>query len=206
MQLRNARYLSRDLLSGFVRPGDAVVDATAGNGHDTLALCRAVGAQGRVYAFDVQRAALEATQARLRENGVLDGRARLICDGHENMEDHVREPVRCVLFNLGWLPSGDHHLTTRVGTTLAAVRAALRLLAPGGAVSICCYPGHEEGARGAFYDYRRAEPRRRLRDRADHPAPPPRRRISARRRAQRLRRRCVLRRGRHAQRDGERRA
>ncbi len=147
MQLRNARYLSRDLLSGFVRPGDAVVDATAGNGHDTLALCRAVGAQGRVYAFDVQRAALEATQARLRENGVLDGRARLICDGHENMEDHVREPVRCVLFNLGWLPSGDHHLTTRVGTTLAAVRAALRLLAPGGAVSICCYPGHEEGAR-----------------------------------------------------------
>lgn len=44
--LRNARYLSRDLLEGFLRPGDAAVDATAGNGHDTLALCQAVGPAG----------------------------------------------------------------------------------------------------------------------------------------------------------------
>ena len=147
MQLRNARYLSRDLLAGFVRPGDAVVDATAGNGHDTLALCQTVGPAGAVYAFDVQEAALASTRALLEQNGVLDGRVHLILDSHANMERHVPGPVRCVLFNLGWLPTGDHGITTRVPSTLAAVDAALRLLAPGGAASICCYPGHEEGAR-----------------------------------------------------------
>ena len=145
--LRNARYLSRDLLEEILRPGDAAVDATAGNGHDTLALCQAVGPAGRVFAFDIQQDALDATRALLAENGVLDGRVRLILDSHANLERHVDRPVRCVLFNLGWLPTGDHRLTTRTPSTLAAVGAALRLLAPGGALSICCYPGHEEGAR-----------------------------------------------------------
>ena len=145
--LRNARYLSRDLLEGFLRPGDAAEDATAGNGHDTLALCQAVGPAGRVFAFDIQQDALDATRALLAENHVLDGRVRLILDSHANLERHVDRPVRCVLFNLGWLPTGDHRLTTRTPSTLAAVGAALRLLAPGGALSVCCYPGHEEGAR-----------------------------------------------------------
>lgn len=34
-----------------------------------------------------------------------------------------------------------------VETTLAAVSQAVELLAPGGVLTICVYPGHEEGAR-----------------------------------------------------------
>lgn len=44
-----------------VRPGDTVIDATCGNGHDTLELARLVcadNAPGYVYAFDVQEDAL----------------------------------------------------------------------------------------------------------------------------------------------------
>ena len=48
-----------------VQPGDWVVDTTAGNGHDTAFLANVVGEQGRVFAFDVQAAAIAATQARL---------------------------------------------------------------------------------------------------------------------------------------------
>ena len=57
-ELRSARYLARDVLERAVRPGDTVVDATMGNGHDTLMLCEAVGPAGRVYAFDIQQDAV----------------------------------------------------------------------------------------------------------------------------------------------------
>lgn len=146
MKLRNARYLARDFLDGLIQPGDAVVDATMGNGHDTLYLAQKVGESGRVWAFDVQQAALDATRRRLEDNGCAD-RVRLILDSHANMAAYVDEPPSAILFNLGWLPTGDHSVTTRVDSTLAAVSAAMELVRPGGAVSVCIYPGHDEGAR-----------------------------------------------------------
>lgn len=46
--------IAQELWQHVCRPGDTVVDATCGNGHDTLCLARAVGRSGTVYAFDVQ--------------------------------------------------------------------------------------------------------------------------------------------------------
>lgn len=146
MKLRNARYLARDLLDTLLRPGDAAVDATMGNGHDTLYLAQKVGEKGRVWAFDVQQAALDATKKRLEDGGCA-GRVRLILDSHANMAAYVDEPPAAILFNLGWLPTGDHCVTTRTDSTLAAVSAAMELVRPGGLVSVCIYPGHAEGAR-----------------------------------------------------------
>ena len=40
-----------------------------------------------------------------------------------------------------------HACTTQVDTTLQAAEAALSLLKPGGVLTICVYPGHEEGTR-----------------------------------------------------------
>ncbi|MBR5109800.1 MAG: class I SAM-dependent methyltransferase [Clostridia bacterium] len=145
-ELKSARYLAADILRRAVAPGDTVVDATMGNGHDTLFLCRLVGEQGRVYAFDVQEKAVENTRKRLAEAGMLD-RAVLFCQGHEYMAAQVKEPVAAVVFNLGWLPGGDHSVTTRWETTRQAVEGALALLRPGGMLVICAYPGHAEGDR-----------------------------------------------------------
>ena len=145
-ELKSARFLARGVLLQAVRPGDAVIDATMGNGHDTLLLCEAAGPQGRVYAFDVQPQAVAATETRLREAGMLD-RARLFCRGHEHLAEHVPEQVSAVVFNLGWLPGGDHKVTTRLDTTLRAVDSALKLLRPLGVLVVCAYPGHPEGDR-----------------------------------------------------------
>ena len=144
--LRNARCLAADYLRRCVREGDTVVDATMGNGGDTLFLCGLVGETGHVIAFDVQEAAVNRTQERLAQAGVID-RARLLLAGHETMREHVQGPVQAVMFNLGWLPGAAHAVTTRVETTLAAVSAAVELLAPGGVATVCIYPGHEEGTR-----------------------------------------------------------
>ena len=144
--LRNARHLAADYMMRTIRQGDAVVDATMGNGKDTLFLCELVGETGHVYAFDVQRKAVERTRERVKEAG-FEARTTLLLAGHETMDEHIKEPVQAVMFNLGWLPGAEHIVTTQTETTLRAVQAALDLIAPGGIVTVCVYPGHEEGTR-----------------------------------------------------------
>lgn len=143
-ELKSARFIAADCLRRFLLPGDTAVDATMGNGHDTLMLCRLVGANGCVYAFDVQAQAVENTRKRLEEAGV-GTRARLYLSGHEHMEDYVPGGVQAVMFNLGWLPGGDKSVTTHWETTQKAVKSALKLLASDGICVICVYPGHEAG-------------------------------------------------------------
>ena len=144
--LRSARRLAEDMCLEVLRPGDSAVDATMGNGYDTLRLCRLVGDGGMVYAFDTQSAAVDRTRLRLRANG-MESRAQLNHAGHERMAEFVPPGVKLVLFNLGWLPGGDKGVTTRTETTLRAFQAALSLLQVRGMLSVCVYPGHEEGSR-----------------------------------------------------------
>ena len=132
------------LLADHVVAGACVIDATMGNGHDTLALARLVGDTGHVYAFDIQSEALAATAARLgREN--LQARATLIQDNHAHMLEYVSDPVSAIVFNLGYLPGTDKACATQAASTLPAVRRALTLLAPGGLLLLAIYWGHSAG-------------------------------------------------------------
>jgi len=146
MDFRSARFWAQALMEKALYPGARAVDATMGNGRDTLWLCQRVGPEGHVYAFDVQPEAVERTRLRLKSEG-LSERATLFCRGHQHMADAVPEPVDAVMFNLGWLPGAVHAVTTRMETTLIAVDAALGLLKPQGLLTVCVYPGHDEGAR-----------------------------------------------------------
>jgi len=90
--------------------GGNYIDATMGNGNDTLFLCRMAGKTGHVTAFDIQQQALEATEKLLEENGVRE-RASLILDSHTNMGLYQqKETVDGIFFNFGYLPGGDHML------------------------------------------------------------------------------------------------
>ncbi len=144
--LRSARYLSHDVLKETVQPGDTVIDATMGNGHDTLYLCELVGEDGRVIAFDVQAQAVESTRQRLTEAGVMN-RATLYHMGHERMDEAGAKDVSAIVFNLGWLPGGDKSVTTLWETTKVALGKALSLLKKHGVLLLCAYPGHAEGDR-----------------------------------------------------------
>ena len=124
--------------------GDTVIDATAGNGHDTVFLAEATGAAGRVIAFDIQKEAILSTEARVKEAG-FTGRVQLCQESHALMGNHAGTgSVSAVLFNLGYLPGADHALATG-GDTIDALEVAARLLKAGGALSVVCYPGHAGG-------------------------------------------------------------
>ncbi len=144
--LRSARWVAADVLHQVIAPGDAVIDATLGNGHDAAMLAQLVGESGHVIGFDIQPDAVERSRASLAEKGLL-ARCSLHAMGHQHMADMVPEgtPVKAVVFNLGWLPGGDKSVTTLWETTRIAVETALSLIVPGGVVTICAYPGHEAG-------------------------------------------------------------
>lgn len=131
-------------IAPVVSPGAVVVDATAGNGGDTLFLAKLAGPAGRVFAFDVQSEALAGTRRLLESYGLL-GRVRLIRDDHQRLEQYVGPGVSAVMFNLGYRPGGDKEVITRAATTVPALGAALNVLRVGGRLSVACYPGHPGG-------------------------------------------------------------
>ncbi len=142
-----AHSIARDFLSG-VEPLYAV-DATVGNGYDTLFLAGLAGASGRVFGFDVQAEAIARARGLLEKNA-LSGVADLFLCGHERMEDFIPPElsgrIGCVFFNLGWLPGSDKSTITKPDTTLAALRASMRLLGGGHCMlSALCYRGHAGG-------------------------------------------------------------
>jgi len=131
-----------------LKEGGIAIDATAGNGVDTCCLAKAVGVRGKVYAFDIQTRALDQARARAVGDGV-DRQIEWILAGHEFMSRHVpghaKKKIQAIMFNLGYLPGGDHQRTTQAPTTISALNEAADLLASDGIISIMVYHGHPEG-------------------------------------------------------------
>jgi len=140
---------AQSILDQVINIGDTVIDATVGNGHDTLYLANKVGRQGKVYGFDIQQSALDTCYQRLKDNNVLH-QVSLHHAGHEVMPVilperlHI-EQINAIMFNLGYLPGGDKAKTTHSSTTLSALVFALQALKCGGIISLIAYTGHTGG-------------------------------------------------------------
>lgn len=133
-------HLSHDFLAEVLDKESLAVDATMGNGNDTLFLAQRAKI---VHAFDVQEQALKKTSQRLSEAGVDNTYLHLT--GHENLDHFITDPIRAAIFNLGYLPSADKSIITQPETTLIAIEKILDRLEMGGRLSIMIYYGHEGG-------------------------------------------------------------
>lgn len=128
-----------------VKDGDCCIDATAGNGNDTLLLCELVGQTGKVIAFDIQKEAIVNTKERLEDHKMAE-RAELHLESHVNMGNYAEvDSVSCIVFNFGYLPGGDHGLSTKKDSSITAIHEGLRLLKKGGMMSLCIYSGGDSG-------------------------------------------------------------
>lgn len=128
-----------------VKEGDICMDATAGNGHDALFLCELVGDKGKVIAMDIQEMAVNHTKMLLKENS-FEENTKVILDSHEHIGKYAnKESVSCIVFNLGYLPGGNHALATKAKSTILAMEASLKLLKKNGLLSVTIYSGGDSG-------------------------------------------------------------
>lgn len=140
--MKSPLELSHAFLETVLNQEAYALDATMGNGHDTLFLAQKAK---QVYAFDIQQKALEATYKRLNDAKELD-KVNLYWSGHENIDRYVAVPLQAAIFNLGYLPGCDKTIATKAKTTLIALDKVLKLLDKKGRLAIMVYPGHKEGA------------------------------------------------------------
>ncbi len=140
--------LAHQLVQNHLLQGALAIDATIGNGHDTICLAQWVGSSGLVYGFDIQASALATTRQRLQDAQLLSV-VQLIQANHAELMQHIdpehHAKINVCMFNLGYLPGSDKSIQTQSSSTLTALNAALTLLAPQGLITILAYPGHAGG-------------------------------------------------------------
>jgi tRNA1(Val) A37 N6-methylase TrmN6 len=140
--------VAHGLIRDFLRPGDTAIDATIGNGHDTMFLAEQVSPYGHVYGFDIQQAAIESTQEKFRLSPLSDC-LTLIHASHAEINNkipaHFYGKINAIMFNLGYLPGGDKSIITQTESTLTALTVASRMLAVNGIITLLAYPGHQGG-------------------------------------------------------------
>lgn len=149
MKLKKILPFAKTLLETAITPGDIVVDATLGNGHDSVFLASLVGEQGHVYGFDIQEEALLNSQRHLEESQLLN-RVTLFKKGHEQISECIppahHGKVTAAIFNLGYLPGGNKSIVTKPTTTISALEQLLSIMAPEGMIVIVIYHGHTGGS------------------------------------------------------------
>lgn len=140
---------AKSLLKKAIQTGDVVVDATLGNGHDTLFLADLVGETGKVFGFDVQEEAIHASNERLSAHAMLE-RVTLFHEGHEHLSEKIptnyHGKITGAIFNLGYLPGSDKSIVTQPETTIVAIEQLMKIMAPQGIIVLVIYHGHEKGA------------------------------------------------------------
>ncbi|MEH6906429.1 16S rRNA (cytosine(1402)-N(4))-methyltransferase [Bacillus sp. AFS006103] len=149
MKMDKILPFAKGLLQKAVNPGDIVVDATVGNGYDTVFLAGLVGESGHVFGFDIQEEAIMASKERLTRQS-LSERVTLFHSGHEQLSrlipDDYHGTVSGTIFNLGYLPGSDKAIVTRPETTIAAIQQLLEISKPEGIIVLVIYHGHKGGA------------------------------------------------------------
>jgi len=140
--------LAHDRLKQILCSGDICIDATAGNGHDSLFLAQLIAPNGIVYAVDIQESAILKTADRLKQHGFRD-QLMTNHESHENLDQIINPGLRgniaTIMFNLGYLPGGNHQITTQAYSTVKSVEQAYILLRKNGIITIICYRGHAGG-------------------------------------------------------------
>ena len=132
-----------------LKNGDSVLDATAGNGYDTLKAAELVQPNGNLFAIDIQKQAIKATEAKLTK-AKLSHLCELHLGNHGERLSEIKQSFDCILFNLGYLPGSDKMIITIAKDTLSALNQSKRLLKENGALFVTAYRQHEGGQDEAY--------------------------------------------------------
>lgn len=127
-----------EYLNSHVHKSDIVIDATVGNGQDTILLARLAK---HVIGYDIQAKAIEITRQKLNELKIDN-----VTLHHQSFE-HIEDVSNYsgVIFNLGYLPGGDKSITTQPDVTLKTIQNIIKQMDGTDFILVTAYPGHEAG-------------------------------------------------------------
>jgi len=139
---------AHSIIDKHLTTGEMAIDATTGNGHDTLYLAKQVGITGKVFGFDIQQQAIESTDSRLKSENFTNNIKLFHCS-HNQIQHCIptefHGKIKVIMFNLGYLPGSDKSIITQADSTLSALEQAIKLLVTSGVMTIAAYPGHSGG-------------------------------------------------------------
>jgi len=148
MQRISLLNTAHNFIKKVLHPGDVAIDATIGNGHDTLFLAEQVYPSGLVFGFDIQQIAIESTKEKIKQTNYPNCLA-LISTSHTEMYKAIPTKyhgnIKAIMFNLGYLPGGDKTIITSTDSTITALNSSCHLLSSNGIITIIAYPGHSGG-------------------------------------------------------------
>lgn len=145
MDLMQGVEFSHWIFKNFIENNTIFVDATCGNGNDTLFLKELIDSKGKIFAFDIQKNAIEITKNKFK-NQDYNFDIEFINDGHENIDYYIDQKVDGIIYNLGFLPGSDKHIKTTKDTTIKSLKRSIEILAEGGLIVLVLYSEHEGGS------------------------------------------------------------
>ena len=144
--MKNAQQFSHEMILSANLENGLFIDATAGNGHDTLFLAQHIDSTSKILSFDIQETAILQTR-QLLQNNDLEEKVTCILDSHAQISNYLDEKdfVRLAIFNLGYLPGSDKKIITTPPSTLEAIQILLDRLEKKGKIIVVSYYGHNGG-------------------------------------------------------------
>lgn len=130
------------LLSLHLKENSICIDATLGNGYDTLKLSQLLNGSGKIYSFDIQKIAIEKSKELFKKKNIDTSNIKLINDNHCNVESYVDESIDFFIMNLGYLPSGDKSITTNYSDVISFLDKVLLKMNSNSYGLVVFYPGH----------------------------------------------------------------
>ena len=136
---------SKQLMETNLKPKDLVVDATCGNGYDSLFIIDKIK-EGHLFCFDIQKDATDKTNKLLNENKYKN--YTIINKSHDDIYNDLKDyknKISLIVYNLGYLPGSNKKVKTNYKSTIKSIKEGLKLLNSKGHIVITLYPGHKEG-------------------------------------------------------------
>lgn len=128
-----------EVLKNINLDGKVAIDATLGNGNDSLKILKNMKS-GYLYGFDIQEIAIENSEKLLSKNGFEN--YKLILDSHENLDKYIEGEIEFAIYNLGYLPRADKTIVTKPKSTVESVNKSINKLSKTGVVIVVSYIGH----------------------------------------------------------------
>lgn len=142
--INNVNDFNSILINSFIKENFICLDATVGNGNDTLKILRALNGTGKIYGLDIQFNAIESTKALLASES-SETEVILINDNHEFLDKYIHEKLNFIIYNLGYLPGGNKEIKTEADSTLNSLKKSIDLLSDKGLILITVYLSHPGG-------------------------------------------------------------